>query len=345
MSELSIGRLKGRFVVSWWEDGKRRRYRLEASDRKAAESEAVALYRRETANASDTTVKSLWDAYRKEKAGRRVAEAMRREWKAVGPYFGELRPEDIDVDVCRGYTKMRRETMAYRGKNTEPRAIQDGTIWTELGHLRTVLIWAHKRRLISFAPEIERPAKPAPKERWLTEGEIETFLDAPAAPHIDLACRLMLSTAARVGAILDLKWERVDLETGVINLRASDTGPRKGRAVVPMTETTRGMLATAREMALTDYVIEYGGEPVKSIKNGFKSKVETSGLKDVTPHVLRHTAAVHLAKAGVPMERISQYLGHSNTSVTERVYARFAPDHMREEAEILDFGARKRKVG
>jgi len=38
------------------------------------------------------------------------------------------------------------------------------------------------------------------------------------------------------------------------------------------------------------------------------------------------------------MDRIAQYLGHSDSRITERVYARFAPDHLRDEADILDLG-------
>ena len=41
----------------------------------------------------------------------------------------------------------------------------------------------------------------------------------------------------------------------------------------------------------------------------------------------------------MPMSRISQFLGHSSTAVTERVYARYAPDHLREEAALLDFSS------
>ena len=95
---------------------------------------------------------------------------------------------------------------------------------------------------------------------------------------------------------------------------------------------------------MTDYVIEWAGEPVKRLRTGFNKAVKDAGLKGVSPHVLRHTAAVHLAAAGVPMARISQYLGHSSIAVTERVYARFAPDHLREEAEILDFTRPVRSV-
>jgi integrase len=214
--------------------------------------------------------------------------------------------------------------------------IKDGTIWTELGHLRTVLKWAVDRRLIDYAPKIERPPKPAPKDRWITQKEARELIAAAQSPHIALAIRLMLATAGRVGAILELTWDRVDFERGEIDLRADATGPRKGRARVPMNAGVRKALEEARKMALTDYVIEWNGKPCASIKTGFKAAVKDAGLKDVTPHVLRHSAAVWMASEGVSMERIAQYLGHSNVSVTFSTYARFAPDHLREEADILD---------
>ena len=122
-----------------------------------------------------------------------------------------------------------------------------------------------------------------------------------------------------------------------MDLRTDETGPRKGRSVVPMNAGLRTELVKAKRAAVTDHVIEWAGEPVKSIKTGFNAAVKASKLKDVTPHALRHTAAVHLAAAGRDMERISQYLGHSSTAVTQRVYARFAPDHLREESAVLDF--------
>lgn len=325
-NEYRLGRLKGRWVVTWWRDGKRQRHRLKAAARPDAEREAIDLIRGVTARRETLTVEDLWTMYRKEKEGRRVAKAMEYEWKAVGPHFGHLRPDQVTTDHCRDYTAKRRAA----GKH-------DGTIWTELGHLRTVFTWSKTARLIEHAPTVERPAKPAPKDRWLTKAEIDRLLAAPMPHHIKLAILLMLSTAARVGAILELRWDRVDFERGQINYRTNDIGPRKGRAIVPMNAGLRAALVQAKEAAISDYVIEWAGEPVASIDTGFGNAVKAAKLKGVTPHVLRHTAAVTLAAAGVSMSRISQYLGHSSTSVTERVYARFAPDHLREEAELLDF--------
>lgn len=71
------------------------------------------------------------------------------------------------------------------------------------------------------------------------------LIAADCEPHIRLAILLMLTTAARVGAVLDLTWDRVDMERGQINLRVDQEGPRKGRAVVPINGTLRAALTAA----------------------------------------------------------------------------------------------------
>lgn len=324
--DYRLGRLNGRWVVTWWEGEKRQRYRLKATARADAEREAIDKIREKIAPVQHRTVEHLWEAYRTEKQGRRVASAMQFEWRAMKDHFGHLRPDQVTVETCRAYTDKRRKA----GKH-------DGTIWTELGHLRTVFRWAAEARLIEHAPKVERPPKPAPKDRYLTSEEIHRLLAVPMAHHIKLCILLMLSTASRIGALLELRWSRVDFERGQIDLRSSDIGPRKGRAVVPMNAGLKAALQTAKAGALTDFVIEWAGQPVKSIKTGLNAATKAAKLTKVSPHVFRHTGAVHLAANGVAMSKISQYLGHSNTSVTERVYARFAPDHLREEAAILDF--------
>jgi integrase len=334
MREYTIGRLKGRFVVSWWEDGKRRRYRLDALDRKTAEREAIDVINQKTAAPSGYTVADLWEMYREDKKGRRVADVMQMEWKAIGPIFGHLRPDQITVEHSRQHTA-----------NRTAAGIKPGTIWTELGHLSTVFKWARDRHLIDRRPIVERPPKPAPKDRYLTHEEIQTLLATPMAHHLRVAILLMLSTAARPTAAMELTWDRVDFERRQIDLRTDADGPRKGRAIIAMNNGLFAALSDAKKVSMSEYVIEWSGNPVKSIKTALNTATEAAGLKGVTPHVFRHTAAVHLAAAGHSMAKISQYLGHSDQRVTERVYARFAPDHMRDEAATLDFAAPKLTAG
>ena len=254
-----------------------------------------------------------------------MAITMGFEGRSLLPVLGHLRPDQLERLHVQDYIAARRKA----GR-------KDGTIWTELGHLRTSLRWAVDNRMIDHAPKIERPPKPAPKDRWLTKSEARRLIEAADALHIALAIRLMLATAGRVGAILDLTWDRVVFDRGEIDLRADATGPRKGRARVPMNAGVRKALEEARKVALSEYVIEWNGKQVASIKTGFNKAVTRSQLHSVTPHVLRHSAAVWMASEGVAMEKIAQYLGHSNVSVTFSTYARFAPDHLREESEILD---------
>lgn len=94
---------------------------------------------------------------------------------------------------------------------------------------------------------------------------------------------------------------------------------------MPINRGLMAALQTAKDAAPTDHVIEYGGERVSSIRKGFEKAVRRAGLKDVTLHTIRHSAAVVMVSSGVPIEKVAQYLGHSNISVTYSTYGRFAP--------------------
>ncbi len=156
-------------------------------------------------------------------------------------------------------------------------------------------------------------------------------------PHVRLFVRLALQTAGRRAAVLGLTWDRVDFEHKRVNLTVVGEANRKRRATVPMGEQLEAELKAAKEAAQTPYVIEYAGERVMNIKKGFAAAALRAGLEDLTPHDLRHTAAVWMAEDGVPFEEIAQYLGHSSSKVTFAVYARFSPTHLRRASKSLDF--------
>ena len=68
----------------------------------------------------------------------------------------------------------------------------------------------------------------AAKDRFLTEAEVDRLVDAANEPHVRLAILLMLNTAGRVGAILDLTWDRVDFRRG--RSTSALTAPGRARA-------------------------------------------------------------------------------------------------------------------
>lgn len=268
----------------------------------------------------------LWQHYRDEHATKRIAANMDYSGRAILPELGHLAPDEVTTVKVRAY-------MAKRAKAGR----KPGTIWTELNHLQIALNWATSNRLISDRIFVERPSKPPPRDRRLTRAEARRLLDAAEFPHVALAIALMLGTAARVGAILDLTWDRVDFERGLITYAdRTDLSRRKGRATVPMTEDLHRRLTEARGGAISEFVVEWAARQVGSIKRGFARAVELAGLEGVTPHVLRHTAASWMAEGGVPMTEIAAVLGHTDSRTTERIYARFSPGYLRKAVSHLD---------
>ena len=329
MPEYRLGKLKGRFVVSVYDDtgARTHRYRLNATDARAAAVEAPAVFA-ELTRPRGNSVSEIWNAFVVDRSGRAIIETMTHTWKALKDRFGAMDGERITVEDCRAHTKARRAA-----------GIKDGTIATELGHLRMVLRWAEKRGIIGRASHIERPVPPKRRNIHLSRHECRALIDSADAPHLRLFIILALATGGRNAALLGLTWARCDFDAGVIDLQDPGIGrPHKGRAIVPMNRTVRAALLEAKEGALSDHVIEWAGVAVRSVKRGLKTAAKRAGInKPVSPHIFRHSAAVHMAEAGISMEVIAQFLGHEDVSVTREIYARFSPSYLREAAAALEF--------
>ncbi|MDX5592530.1 site-specific integrase [Pseudovibrio sp. SPO723] len=320
---MRLTKYRGKWYVSFKEGDKYRRISTGTHDREAAERIARDIYGAAEVKAI-VTVSDLWHKAQEDKVGRPVYQNMEYHWKSIGPYFGRFEPHHIKVKDCRDYARMRRDA----GK-------AESTIATELKHLRSALRWGEKHGMIPEAPYIEVPADSEPRERFLSRKEFRALLDHAASPHIRLAMILLLTTAGRIAAVLELTWDRVDFDRDRIHLSLSNRG--KGRAVVPMTEQLKSELKRAYVLRTSQHVIEYGGKPVKSIRRGIVNAANRAGIEGVTPHVFRHTAAVWMAEDGHPMEEISQFLGHKDINITRRVYAKFSPEHLKSLATTLAF--------
>ena len=304
MPEWRITKLRGELCIAWEDErGQRRRYRLGTADPKEAARRAPARYA-ELTRPTGQTVADLWQAYVRDMDGRAVVETMKHTWKAVGERFGPMEASAITIADCREHIAQRRGVQTRQN----PNGIGDGTIHTELGHLRMVLLWAKKHKLIDEVPAIERPSKPEAKDAYLTRPEVGALIEAAKTPHIALAIRLLIGTAARVEAALQLTWDRVDFDRETIQLRNPfDRAKRKGRATITMNDALRDALKLAKKGARTPFVIEWAGEPVKSIKRGLKSAGADIKRPDVSPHMLRRRAPGPSRRRRAPARRRSKW--------------------------------------
>jgi len=282
--------------------------------------------------------------------------------KSLIPFWGHRPVSDVRPVLCREYLKYRKELARKEGKTAS-----DGTISRELGVLSAAIRHDYKQGRLALPIPVWKPAPSTPKDRWLTREEVVRLLKTARARqrpnakkggkrmhsfsrwHLSFFILMALYTAARKEALLTLQWSQVDLERGIIDLnKAGEKITNKRRAIVPIPRRLMTFLRIAKSRASENcadkYVINYYGRPVLRIDQSFRRVVADAGLKDVTPHTLRHTAATWMAQAGVPLWVIAKYLGHSSSRTTERVYAHHNPSFLMEAKEALERRPEMRKL-
>lgn len=296
----------------------RRRVQLSATDRLSAEAEARRRWL--AGQGSARNLGQIVPAYIDAREAEGIASTARQRdaWKAMQPYWQSVDPAHIDKAMCQSYARLRNRSAS--------------TVRYELNMLSVALRWAVNARLLDRAPEVWRPAPPERIQRHIDRPAFRRFLEAVRAPHARLYMVIAAATMARPTAILELQWRQVDFEHGIIDLNPPGRQQnKKRRPTVPIPDYALPTLQEAFAARTSDYVIERGGEPIKSIKKAFSAASARSGVK-VTPYTLRHSGAVWRAEDDIPMAQLAQLMGHDDSRTTEKHYARFSPSFLRRAA-------------
>lgn len=309
---------RGKYAAYFPISGRRRS--LRTADR------ALALQRfeeyRKLVRRKPTDVDAVLSAYIKDMETRpdpaRNPETARYAAKALAPIFGSLHPDQITREHCRAFTADRREA-----------GNSDGTTIRQLNVLRAAVRWNNPQTPSQF----ELPPTPDPDDRYLTREQVKRLLEHCKSPHIELFIHLAIATGARAGAILELTWDRIDLESGRINLGRGHGNKR--RSIIPITNKLRSMLE-AVEGPREGHLITYHGKPIATVKKSIQRLMVAAGLPSTGPRIFRHSAAVWMAQDRVPMAEIAAYLGHASSATTEKHYAKFSPDYLRGAASSLE---------
>lgn len=174
---------------------------------------------------------------------------------------------------------------------------------------------------------VDRGEKKLPQ--ILTGKEVELLLSQPscsdAKGYRDKAMlEVMYATGIRVTELIELNVEDVNLELGVVKCG----GTRKTRAIplypaalhaltVYLRDVRSLMVVDASERAL---FVNVGGSRMS--RQGFwkilkQYQAKANIKKDITPHTLRHSFAVHLLENGADLGSLQELMGHSDISSTQ----------------------------
>lgn len=320
-----LGTHRGSFAAVIGSGANRRRHKIDAPDEAGAKA-IISRMNAELARVrmpAELTVAHIFDFYISDRrADGKSVKRMEEASAAVGAAWGSYAPDQLTKSECRTYIARRRA-----------RGVSNGAIRTELAYLTAALNFAVDTEVLKNAPKIFKPPPGRPREHHLERDQAIALINGAEAMHAKLSIILMLAMAARPSHVLQLTWNRIDFAGRIANLDdpARDQN-KKARPRVPLNDEALEALRLAREIAETSYVIEYHGKSVASVKKAIREAAKRARVK-ASPYVLRHTGGVWMAQAGVPLEKIAEYMGHSSIDTTRKHYARFHPAFLRDAAE------------
>lgn len=212
--------------------------------------------------------------------------------------------------------------------------------------LRRLLIVAHKRGALSAIPEIEWFNTTPSKFDFLSFEESDDLIEATATAWramvmVDVRCGL------RIGELLGLKWEHVDLklnrlqiQQSIVRGRTKGTKSRRFRTI-DLGADVALELAKHRHLRGPYVFCDNDGNPLTrgECKWPLYHACTGAGLRKIGWHVLRHTFCSQLAMAGASPQTIMKLAGHSTLRMTER-YMHLSPNVTQEAVRLLDRGAR-----
>jgi integrase len=235
----------------------------------------------------------------------------------------------------------------------------------ELEDLRAAINHHRREGLCSEIVSVALPPRTDARERWLTRGEAARLLRAAwrakqvmrgkdthraVGRHVARFILVGLYTGTRSSAVCEAALMptvgrgHVDLERGVFYRRA--VGRRQTKKRQPPVKPPARLLAHLRRWERLGLarkaVIEWNGNPVRTVRKGFAAARRAAGLdEEVTPHILRHTCATWLMQSGVSVWEAAGFLGMTVQQL-EQGYGHHHPDYQEEAVAALggQYGAR-----
>jgi integrase len=248
------------------------------------------------------------------------------------------------------------------------RKLQSGlstrTVQYHMEVLRNALNRAVKWQLLTrnVVTLVDLPRPQDKQFHWFTPQEARQFLDAVQGDRLEALYTVAVSLGLRQGEILGLRWQDVDLESGILEVRnqlqrlegSLTLVPLKtdrSRRTVPLPRFAVDTLRKHRVLQQTEQLAARNwsndldlvfttplGTPIdaRNLVRQFERHLKTAGLPRIRFHDLRHTAANLLHAQGVEPRTIMQTLGHSQISLTMNTYSRVIPALQQDAADRMD---------
>ncbi len=208
---------------------------------------------------------------------------------------------------------------------------------------------------------VRRPRITPVEARFLEPAQIRELLKGASDSRYRLLFEFLVHTGMRRGEALALTWADVDLDAELVRIRGTlaridgeltvlEPKSARSRRTIPLSEPAadvlkrvHGRTTLERSQAAQLWIdsnhvfVTDIGEPCdpRNALRALKAAARQAGLDGIGLHTLRHSAASVMLSEGVPLNVVSQILGHSGISITADVYGHIAPDVSRSALDVL----------
>jgi integrase len=194
---------------------------------------------------------------------------------------------------------------------------------------------------VKISSDSETDSVVLPDEVYGVE-ELKKLINATAAGTMERSLLMVPALLGlRIGEVLGLQWSGVDLKANKLHVRTNlvNVGKKNGGRELrtPKSTSSRRTLDLPQELThelrlwkLICPLSEAGlvfctmeGKPLhrKAVTTVLDQAITVAGIKRLTLHRLRHTFASLLLSRGVPITKVSAYLGHRDPVITLKVYS------------------------
>jgi integrase len=275
------------------------------------------------------TFKALTDAYLADpKIQRQTIYQKKENWinKRFLPTFGaSTLLTDITEDKIERYLENRRKDDGYQGTKAKT-----ATVNRELAGIKHLFTWGVKKEFLQYNPaRFLRPERENNlRDEILDPGQFAK-LQACSPSYLQPINYVAYITGMREGEILGLTWEKVDLKGGFIRLQAEDTKTREGRTI-PLNFSMELLdlfknLFKVRSLHSSQVFLRKG-EPIRCMREAFKTACQDAGIQGFRFHDFRHTAITNMRRAGIDHLTIMWISGHKTMACFTRYNSFREPD-------------------
>ncbi|MEL7564981.1 MAG: tyrosine-type recombinase/integrase [Dehalobacterium sp.] len=224
---------------------------------------------------------------------------------------------------------------------------------------------AIKWRMLNLNPcdAVTSPKRSKHEIRVASQEELERIIEGVTGHYLEIPVFLGITTGARLGEILGLSWDSIDLDKGIIRITQALKLSNNGGLILSDPKTARGKrsieIGPQVVKRLTEYKAEQAAWKLQSGENWrnehnlvctlndgnwIRPNTASSTFGDIARrlginisfHALRHGHATELLKAGVNPKIVCERLGHSTVSMTLDVYSHVVPGMQKEAARVID---------